>query len=220
MMRIGLPLLAVLVSLVAAVVFARFVPLPEIFPYSDALLLGGMTTALAYCLACLLPDRWLFTQYERVQYTFRTLHGLPDSATDSALRLSAQAQNHARKLEIAAGDLKPEVQERVNLTADRLVGIARLIFADPRSGREYLTLIKRADIVTETVTKHARLMRNPFAKDGDKTTARQSVLAALDAFSGAYEGMKQKKIETDLADITLSGDIAEQLFDRMKGPIS
>ena len=217
MMRFGLPIMVAAAAVFATVLFARFVPLPDRFAYADAISLGFMALFLSLCLACLLPDRWLYTQYERTRYTFSTLHGLPDSATESALRLSAQAQTHAHRLTAAAPGLKPEVRDRVALTSDRLSSIAQLIFVDPRSGREFLTLIKRADILADTVSKHARLMRNPFAKETDKTTARQSVLAALDAFSGAYEGLKQKKVETDLAEISVSGEIAEHLFERMKG---
>ncbi|MEM9209960.1 MAG: hypothetical protein AAGA63_00620 [Pseudomonadota bacterium] len=217
MTRIGIPVLLTLLSVALVALYARFVPTPDRFPYAYTINYGFIAMMLVLCFGSLLPVRWIYTQYERVHYAFNVLHGLPDSATENALRLSAEAQDHARSLDAATPALKPEVRERVELTADRLSDIARLIFVDPRAGREYLTLIKRANIVTETVTKHARLMRNPFAKDADKTTARQSVLAALDAFSGAYEGLKQKKIETDLAEISVSSEIAEQLFERMKG---
>lgn len=219
-MRLLWPVIMGAISIAAGYTFLRFIPLPNIAPFSDALIGAGLAFGLYTGLSLMLPDRVLFSTYERMKLAFQALHGLPDQATENALRLSAEAQNHANALDASAPVLKKEVAKRVELSADRLSDIARIIFANPREGRTYMTLVKRAGLITDAVTKHASLMRSRNADDKEKAVARSSVIAALDAFSGAYEGLTQKKIAAQLSEIETSGQVAEQLFARMKGPSS
>ena len=219
-MRLAWPIIIGLVATGAGLTLLRFVPMPDLFPYSDAVVASLLTFTFYIGLSLSLPDRFLFNRYERMKLAFQSLHGLPDQATENALRLSSEAQSHANKLDTALPVLKPETAKRVELSADRLSSIARIIFNNPREGRQYMTLIKRAELLSETVSKHAGLMRSRNAKEAEKSAARSSVIAALDAFSGAYEGLAQTKINKQLSEIETSGAIAEQLFERMKGPSS
>lgn len=212
-----LPAMPALLAALAVAAFGLSVPLPHLFAYSDTVILGLGAMLLALGLAMMLPDRWLFTPAERLRHAFMQRHAVSSDAAQNTLSLIVRAQGQARQLRRADNGFVPELKARVDHTADSLEGIARLIFDDPSEGRRNLALINRADLLVEAVENHSALRRDK-SNEAQIASARTSVSAALDAFAGAISAADERRIEAQIQKIDTASDVADTLFQAMRGP--
>ncbi|MBM7067992.1 hypothetical protein [Actibacterium sp. 188UL27-1] len=212
-----LPALLPVLAAVAVAAFGLLVPLPHLFAYSDTVILGVGAMLLALGLAMMLPETWLFTPAERLRHAFVQRHAVTPDTAETALSLIARAQRQGHLLRHADNGFVPELKARVDHTADSLDGIARLIFDEPSEGRRNLALINRADLLVEAVQNHSALRRDK-SNEAQIASARTSVSAALDAFAGAISAADERRIEAQIQKIDTASDVADTLFQAMRGP--
>ncbi|MEO0830673.1 MAG: hypothetical protein AAFY03_09465, partial [Pseudomonadota bacterium] len=155
--RVLLPLVPPLVAAALVVAYGLTVPLPHLFPYSDAVLLGALALLLALGLACLMPDQWLFTAPERLRHLFMARHQIGPDQAETSLGLIERAMRQARRLRDADNGFDPTLGCRVEETADSLECIAHFVFDSPGETRSHLALVNRADLLVEAVEDHAKL---------------------------------------------------------------
>ena len=210
-------LLAVLAATTTAgLAAAAALPLPRLFPGSDAVLWGVLAGLLALGLAMMLPDRHLHSPHARLLHAFRTRHGVGQGRAEHALETASEVHERADRLRAAAADLEPEAARRATAIADRLDGLARAVFYDPARLSAVQPVASRSELVVEAAEGVARLAREA---GGDMATPRAAddLAAALDALAAAFDDLDRRRALGVAQDVSVASQTAELLLSPPSG---
>ncbi|MEL7459811.1 MAG: hypothetical protein AAFX45_13185 [Pseudomonadota bacterium] len=209
----GLAPAGLAVLLVGAASFA-LTP-PRLFPYSDAVLLGGMAALLALGLGLTLPERWFYSDAERLAHAFKSHHGVSDDRAVVALRAVEAAHSAATRLRRAdtgvRGGFHPDLAAAAEQSANRLDDVARLIFYKPDQLPKYQALVIRAESVIDAVEDHAKL-RARAQNEAEIATSRDMANAGLSSLSDALDASQTREVAQILDRIEVNVATAETLL--------
>lgn len=205
-------LLAVLVTAMAAgLVAAAALPLPRLFPGSDAVIWGVLAAVLALGLVMMLPDCHLHSPHARLLHAFRARHGVGRDRAEHALETASEVHERADRLRAAAADLEPEAARRTTAVSDRLDGLARAVFYDPSCLSTVQPVASRSELVVEAAEGVARLAREA-GSDPATLSAADDLDAALDALSAALDDLDGRRALGVARDVSVASETAELLL--------
>lgn len=202
-------------AVVAVSLAAFWLPLPSLFPYSDAAILGGAALFLALGLGLMLPDGWLHSETARLAHAFKEYHGVSGDRAEVALGAVQKAHDAATRLRVANNGFQADLAKDVAASADRLDDVARVVFYRPDVLPKYQALIIRAESVIEAIEDHAKV-REKAVSESEIETSRGLVRDGLASLSGALDASQQKDVATILNRIEASVATADVLL-RPKG---
>lgn len=185
--------------------------LPSLFPYSDAVLFGLAATLFASGLGLMLPERWLYSDAERLAHAFKHHHGVSDDRALVALRAVEAAHTSATRLRLADNGFRDDLASSAGDAANRLDDVARLIFYKPDQLPKYQALIIRAESVIGAVEDHAKL-RSRAQNDAEIAASRELANAGLSSLSEALDASQQREVAQILDRIEVNVATAETLL--------
>ncbi|MEO1239075.1 MAG: hypothetical protein AAFW64_05325 [Pseudomonadota bacterium] len=188
-----------------------FLPMPILFPYADAVILGGAVFMLSVGLGLMLPDNWLYSDAERLAYAFKSHHGVSDDRAIVALRAVDAAHTAAVRLRRADNGFREDLAASALIAADRLDDVARLIFYKPDQLPKYQALVIRAESVIDAVEDHARV-RARTINEGEVATSRDLAHAGLSSLLEALDASQQREVAQILDRVEVNVATAETLL--------
>lgn len=201
----------------AATVTGLLSPLPRLFPYSDAAVLGVGAFAVALGMAMMLPDRIRLTPAERATLALIATGRVSRQTVRPVIEKIDLALGMARRLRSADNGFREDLARQVRHVARELDGIAQDIWEEPARVSQYGTLLARATLAVEAVEAHARLRRARKVSAGDIDEARELVLQTLASFEAVLDAAARRRIEARMDAIDVTASVADGLFKQTRG---
>lgn len=216
--RTGPPALCAICAVGAAIIFADLVRLPMIFPGSDALLLAGLTLALAFGLGLMLPDRIVFTEAELLRETLRLRGaGSAENAERVIVRI-VRARAYARRMRDADNGFRADLRALVEEVASDLDQIAARILERPRETSDTTALLARAGLAVEAVERHSEIRRDSTNGNEDLVQeTRDRVIATLRHLADVMDATMRQRVMQKVTDLGVTTGVADDLYESMKG---
>ncbi|MEO0484507.1 MAG: hypothetical protein AAF092_01200 [Pseudomonadota bacterium] len=193
-----------------SVAFANVVRLPLPFEGFAAAAAAGLAFATTLAIAAWMPERWLWTEAERLRRAFQDRHGLSGDGAENALEAITRAHGRARALRQAATPMREDVADRVTAVADRLDTAAREIFYTPERRRDLRAVLIRSELIEDAATAHAKLRGRDQAATEDASRAK--LLSAVDALEAAFDETDLLAARGLLAEVEVASDVAESVL--------
>ncbi|MEM8916965.1 MAG: hypothetical protein AAGC83_14080 [Pseudomonadota bacterium] len=209
--RIGLFTAGFLGS-VLGIAFVELAPMPIFFPGSIIVLAAIMAGLLTLCLLAWMPERWLWTDAERLAKAFQAHHGLTDISADFALAAITEAHHRAESLRSNAVNFHEELKPHVMSAADRLDASAREIFYDPKRIRALRSILTRSELIEEATLAHRALRKRAQTNDSTVAQSREALLGALQALQDAFAASDLRAAKGHLEQVETASSVAEALL--------
>ncbi|MDC0434607.1 hypothetical protein OAM69_03080 [bacterium] len=206
------PLLASVIALVIAGSFFNVAEMPDLFPLSSVLVPGLLSGTFTLGIGLLLPERIYFTRSERLAEELRTATGLGEHDAQRVSEKADDARRYARILRTASAEMQPNIAEATHAAADDLDELAKRILLSPQSANSGITIILRAELVVEAVTKFVDFKADAGAKPEEVEKARGLVIVSLQNMSIAANDVHSRLARVKLMEIDVATDVADNLF--------
>ena len=207
----GALLAALAAALAAGLAAAALLPLPWLFPWSDAAIWGGLTAVLGLGLVMMLPDRHLHSPKARLTHAFRQRHGVSEGRAELALDACAELHARADRLRLAGEALRPGAATEAEALAARLDRLARTIFYEPDRLGSVQPVAARSELVVEAAEGAAALVRT--SPDGpERARAEEDLAAAMHALDHALEAIDRRAASSAADAVAIASETAETLL--------
>lgn len=208
------PALAATMAFALAALFFDAVRLPDLFPWSSAVVPAALTGLLAYGLGLLLPDGLYYTHAERMRLDLYTATGLTGTASQRVLNNVDQARNFASRLRHAATEMREDTAEMTVAAAEDLEDLADRLMAEPGRADSAITLISRANLVVDAVESFVAFKRDKGARESEIDAGRTRIIDSLSRMSETADAVHMRLARQKLTDLEVATDVAEGLFGR------
>lgn len=201
-------------AIIAGLVFFDQAHLPDLFPWSTAVIPAVLTGALAVGLGLMLPDRLYHTRAERLALDLESATGLTGAASERVLSHVAEARRQAAILRASAASMRADVADATHAAAHDLDALADRLMKDPQSSGAAIKLIARARLVVEAVETFTAFKADRGAADADIEVSRQQVIQSLMQMSGAADAVHSQLARIKLTEIEVATEVADGLLRR------
>lgn len=205
------------IGAVAAIGVGLALPLPRLFPYSDAALLGLAASAVSLGAGMMLPDRWRLTSVERATLSLIATGRVTRRTVKPVIEKIQSALDFAERLRRADNGFREDLARQVRHVAHELEGIANDVWQEPARVSQYGTLLARAALAVEAVEVHAKLRSARQVSPRDIDEAREKVLQTLAGFEGVLDAAARRRIEARMDALEVTASVADGLFKQMRG---
>ena len=195
-------------ALAAGLAAAATLPLPWLFPWSDAVVWGALTAALALGVVMMLPDRHLHSPKARLTHAFRARHGVGQGRAELALDTAADLHARADRLRLAGQALEAP---KAGALAARLDRMARGLFYAPDRLGAVQAVASRSELVVEAAEGAARLARQAPAGP-ERARAEADLASAMDALGAALDELDRRAALAAADAVTIASETAETLL--------
>lgn len=199
-----------LLACLMATAFVFYVRLPLPFAGFSIVVASAMAALGTLTLVAFMPQRWVWSDIERLHHAFRARHGLSDAAAKAALDTVTTAHGRADALRHSAHAMRDDVGGTVRAVADRIDAAAREIFYSPNQQRALRTVLVRAELIESAADAHAKLRRRAPRETQD--ASRQQLLLAVKALDHAFDQTDLLAARGLLAEVETSSSVAEMVL--------
>ncbi|MEM9043735.1 MAG: hypothetical protein AAGC81_03500 [Pseudomonadota bacterium] len=216
--KIWAPLSCAAAATIAAAVYGEMVRLPFFFPGSDALILGGFTTLLSLSIGLMLPERVIFTPQERlIAMVVSRGAGSAENAARVIERVE-RAQSYADRLRRSDNGFHTDLRAAVDEVAADMDEIANRMIERPADTSDMTAILARAGLAVEAVERHAEI-REESASNADAVLqeARDKVIGTLRHLADVMDATMQRRVTQKLTGLEVTTDVADGLYQSMKG---
>lgn len=200
-----------------AIAFGLVAPPPRLFPYSDAVLLGGAAFAIALGAGMMLPDRLRLTGAERATMALIESGRVTEATAKPVVAKIEVALAMARRLRAADRGFRADLSDLVRRVAMELEAVADEIWEEPNRVWDFSRPLARGELAVEAVEKHARIRRSRKVTAQDIDISRAKVLQTLADFEDVLDEAARRRIEARMEALDVTTSVAGALFSQMKG---
>lgn len=199
-----------LVAALLSAAFAWFVRLPMPFPGASVAAAAILAWLCTVTLVSWMPQKWVWSDAERLRHAFQARHGISDFAAGSALDAITTAHARANALRKAANAMREDVSEKINAVADRMDAAAREIFYTPDRHRNLRAVLIRSELIEDAASAHASLRQRNH--EATQEASREKLLLAVDALESAFDQTDLLAARGLLAEVAAASEVAETIL--------
>ena len=217
--KIVLPILLAILVIGAISAAASQIRMPAALAGYGFAIWGGASGLLYLGLSLVLPSAALATPLERIRLFLTSYLGVSGQGADLALQRFAKAHDQAERLARADNGFHPDLAQRVAAVSRRIESLSRDVLARRDASREIGAIITRADLAVEAVEQHARLRDAKGIDDTSIAEARAKVIETLTGLESVMKASDRARIDAQLDHIGITTDVADALYETMKGKV-
>ncbi|MEM6941006.1 MAG: hypothetical protein AAF943_08435 [Pseudomonadota bacterium] len=205
-------LIAALIGLTLSLSFVATQPIPTLFPGSTFAIAGALAGLITLSVIAWMPDRWLWSDADRLAQAFRAHHGLTDRSTMNALAAIRDAHARAQTLRAAATAFHADLKPHVMAAADRLDVSAREIFYEPSRLSALRAILNRSELIEDATRAHQTVRARGTPDDPTVVQSRETLLGALKALEEAFVASDLRVARGHLEQVKVASSVAESLL--------